>query len=99
MDSFGCIMTPNYDGPRGTTYQNNVGCTIEVTRKCAIEVEDFNVEAGYDILKIRDQQYSGASSPHGVVLEEQTVIEWTSDYSITMTGFKICHKTPPPCPQ
>ena len=64
-----------------------------------MEVEDFNVEAGYDILKIYDQEYSGASSPHGVVLEEHTVIEWTSDYSVTMTGFKLCHTTPPPCPQ
>lgn len=61
-----------------------------------MEVLDFQVEANYDFLTVNGAQYSGSTNPHGVITELGT-ITWSSDYSVVMTGFKICPKALGPC--
>mmetsp|Transcript_92945 Transcript_92945/g.113841 ORF Transcript_92945/g.113841 Transcript_92945/m.113841 type:complete len:112 (-) Transcript_92945:40-375(-) len=97
VDAAGCITSPDYSPQTAATYPNFKGCTFDVKHKMAMEVEDFNVEFGYDFLIVNGEKFSGTTTPHGKVPEENSVIEWTSDYSVTMSGFKVCPRALTPC--
>ena len=99
MDAQGCIKSPGYGGNGGTQrYQNRQECTFDVNDDdYAMEVLDFNVEgSNYDYLKVNGQKYSGSITPHEKVPKGE--ILWSSDFSVTDFGWKICPKQvlPPP---
>ena len=89
-------MSPNYNKDAATMYPNHEGCDISVVDAAKMEVEDFNVEGGYDFLVVDGTKFSGSSQPQGV--QPKTGISWSSDYSVTKTGWKICPKVIPPPP-
>merc|ERR1719460_2724342 len=48
----------------------------------------FDTERGYDKLVVNGATYDGRSGPEGVI--PNGVISWTSDSSVTRSGWKIC---------
>ncbi|CAL1141511.1 unnamed protein product [Cladocopium goreaui] len=105
VDAAGCISSPDYDPFLGNLYPDHSACSFDVKEKVAMEVEDFNVEAGYDFVIVNNVAFSGSSTPHGKVgmtspeqvPEPNSIIQWYADYSVRMTGFKICHRPLGPC--
>lgn len=81
-----CVTSPGWP----ERYGNNQRCKIHMPQG-PIDVKDFDTEAsGYDELEVNgvDHQGSRAYSLNGVIADGP--IEWTSDYSVTRTGWKIC---------
>ena len=60
-----------------------------------MSVLDFQTESFWDILSVKEQDYSGNSGPSGVYVEAGDEINWRSDGSNTAKGFKICGKLVP----
>lgn len=85
IDNAGCASSPNYPN----YYQNNQACQINTgSERGAINVISFNTERWFDHLNINGRDYNGYSGPQGVVAAG--TITWSSDYSVTRTGWKIC---------
>jgi hypothetical protein len=85
-------MSPNYDGT-GSAYGDGEECVISVSGDVGpIAVQDFSTEGGYDKLTVNAIAYSGQAGPEGVVPSGE--ITWTSDYSVTSSGWKICFGGP-----
>lgn len=86
IDGDFCAQSPNY--PR--EYGKNEACTIavDISRAVPVEVRSFSTEDGYDVLKVNDIEYQGSVGPEGVVPSRN--IEWSSDSSIQMGGWKLC---------
>jgi len=95
LDADGCVYSPNY--PSG--YANEQSCDIRVNpsqEASPIVVEAFHTEANYDLLVVNGVSYSGnlgsQGGPHGVI--PSGAIQWSSDYSIVKTGWKLCADSP-----
>merc|ERR1719451_198875 len=95
LDADGCVYSPNY--PSG--YANEQSCDIRVNpsqEASPIAVEAFHTEANYDLLVVNGVSYSGnlgsQGGPHGVI--PSGAIQWSSDYSIVKTGWKLCAASP-----
>jgi len=78
-----CIQSNNHPG----NYGNNEQCTITAV-EVDITVEAFNTESRYDFLTMGSTSYSGSSGPPGGSFSG--VISWSSDYSVTQSGWKLC---------
>jgi len=78
-----CIQSKNHP----SNYGNNEGCTISAY-DVALTVDAFNTESRYDILNMGGRAYSGTSGPASGTYSG--VISWTSDYSVTKSGWKLC---------
>lgn len=50
----------------------------------------FRTEGGYDLLTMNDRRYSGANSPLEENVTAGGIIRWSSDGSVTDSGFRIC---------
>ena len=96
VDAAGCIMSRNYEG--SNKYRDREECEFDVKDEPSMEVLDFQVEGyEYDYLEVNGEKYSGDNTPHGKVPKGK--IEWSSDYSVTHYGWKICPKpVPAPAP-
>jgi hypothetical protein len=79
-------MSPNWDGG-SAKYENNQGCEISVLETTEMEVVDFNVERGYDKLMVNGVEFDSSSS-----VQPTGSMTWSSDYSVTNKGWKICPK-------
>ena len=62
-----------------------------------LNVEAFSTESGYDELRIMDSsygaygtEYQGSTGPQGLIGNQSDVIEFSSDGSVTRSGFRIC---------
>jgi hypothetical protein len=95
-DSAMCFRSPNYP----SNYSNYESCTITVAASEAVtlSVEAFSVEAapfcGYDSLTVNGNMFCGTSGPDGVQVAAGATIIFTSDDSVTSTGFEICGTSP-----
>jgi len=79
-----CIQSNNHPG----SYGNNEECSIEAAA-VAITVDAFSTESRYDFLTMSDGvAYSGTSGPPSGTYSG--VISWSSDYSVTNSGWKLC---------
>jgi len=78
-----CIQSKNHPG----NYGNNEECTILAT-DVALTVDAFSTESGYDFLTVAGVRYSGSSGPASG--SYSGVISWSSDYSVTNSGWKLC---------
>ena len=86
VDAYGCILSPNYDKDAATRYDNYEECEFDVVEPKLMEVEDFNVESGYDYLTVNGNKYSGRRRPQGK--EPSGEIKWFSDYSVSGWWFQ-----------
>jgi len=79
-----------YTNPGGHVgYGNRQECAIKWTPGQKIHVRSFETEENYDFLSIDGVYYSGTNGPQGVVPSRGN-IKWSSDNSVTKSGFKIC---------
>merc|ERR1719150_2744209 len=78
-----CIQSNNHP----SNYGNNEACTISAY-DVALTVEAFSTESRYDFLTVGGVQYSGSSGPASGTYSG--VISWSSDYSVTNSGWKLC---------
>merc|ERR1719413_39335 len=85
----GCSMTGNciQSNNHPSNYGNNEACTINAA-EVDVTVEAFSTESRYDFLTMGGQQYSGSSGPANGVYSG--TITWSSDYSVTQSGWKLC---------
>ena len=90
-DDATCFRSPNYP----SYYDNNGACTITVAahEQVTLSVTSFSTEAGYDFLTVAGVQYSGTSGPAGVEVAAGATIAFTSDGSVTGSGFEVCGAT------
>merc|ERR1719414_2348554 len=79
-----CVQSSNHPG----NYGNNQQCNVVLYGDVSISVEAFSTEARYDYLTIGGARYSGTNGPSSGVYSG--VIAWSSDYSVTRSGWKLC---------
>jgi len=79
-----CVQSLNHPG----SYGNNQACNIALYGDVSISVEAFNTESRYDFLTVGGSRYSGTSGPSSGVYSG--VISWSSDYSVTRSGWRLC---------
>ena len=85
-----CVASPNYPAP----YNNSQACSVVVQTAALLSSDTFATEAGYDLLRVSGVAYSGDAAPHNVVVAAGSVILWTSDDSVTRSGFRVCAGAP-----
>ena len=86
-----CARSPNYP----SEYGNSQSCTITPTSLAVgqlLSATAFNTESGYDKLIVNGATYDGTTGPSNVVLG--SAFTWSSDYSITSTGWEVCARSP-----
>jgi hypothetical protein len=91
-----CFRSPSFP----SNYDNNQQCIIAVTahEEVTLLVTAFSTESGYDYLIVDGVGYSGSGSGlAGVQLDASATITFTSDGSVTSTGFEICGAHPEHC--
>jgi subtilisin family serine protease len=79
-----CVSSLNHPA----NYGNNQVCQVTLYGDVSISVDAFNTESRYDYLTIGGTRYSGTSGPSSGVYSG--VITWSSDYSVTRSGWKLC---------
>merc|ERR1719510_2067025 len=79
-----CIQSLNHP----SNYGNNQQCSIELYGDIPLSVDSFNTESRYDILTVGGSSYSGSSGPSSGAYSG--TITWSSDYSVTRSGWKLC---------
>jgi hypothetical protein len=98
-----CIRSPNFP----SYYGNDEYCSITPTALAigaTLTATSFSTEEGTDVLRIFGPSgsltsFSGASGPSNYLLGPG-LIEWSSDYSVTYPGWRVCSSLfrPPPPP-
>jgi len=78
-----CIQSKNHP----SSYGNNEACTITVFN-VPLATEAFDTESRYDYLRAGGVGYSGSSGPPSGVYDG--TITWSSDYSVTRSGWRLC---------
>lgn len=93
VDGGKCFQTKGY--PDKKHYVNNItSCKVKVSGGGALDFKHFNLEShktcNYDSLTIQGKKYCGASAPSSINLNDNDILEFKSDSSITRPGFKVC---------
>jgi len=75
-------------------HANNERCVIQVQRPGVLAIREFDVEShsqcSWDSVAIGGIKYCGTAGPAGVGVSVQDTITWTSDRSVTKSGWTIC---------
>jgi len=79
-----CIQSNNHP----QDYANREQCSIQLYGSIPLSVAAFNTESRYDHLTVGGTRYSGTSGPPNGSYTGS--ITWTSDSSITKSGWKLC---------
>ncbi|CAK0869737.1 unnamed protein product [Prorocentrum cordatum] len=89
-----CVESPNYPQDYGVDQE----CTVEIDLGSAapILVESFNTESFFDYLIVNGVEYSGGIGPSGIT--PSTSIVWSSDFTATQSGWRLCAGSPPSTP-
>lgn len=89
-----CISSNNVQG----TYGNNENCVLTARMRGALAFEgSFDIERGYDVLKVDGKDVRQASELPNVIDDGKSVT-FTSDGSVTKGPWKICMSEPPAPP-
>jgi len=79
-----CISSSNHPA----NYGNGEQCSIQLNGAIPISVQAFDTETNYDYLTVGGVRYSGTNSPQSG--SYTGVISWSSDSSVTKSGWKLC---------
>lgn len=79
-----CIQSRNHP----SFYGNNEACTIQINGAVDMTVPAFNTESYYDVLTVGGARFSGRTGPAAGRYSGE--ITWSSDFSYTRTGWRIC---------
>jgi hypothetical protein len=72
-------------------YANNERCGIQVRTAIVLTTPyGFSTESCCDHLTVNGVAYSGTQGPAGIVVEAGGTITWSSDQSITSSGWTVC---------
>lgn len=75
-------------------HANNERCVIQVERPGVLAIREFDVEShqqcNWDSVAVGGIKYCGTAGPAGVSVSVQDTITWTSDSSVTKSGWTIC---------
>jgi len=93
IDEQGCALSPNF--LTSDRYDNSQSCLINVgTTGSKIQVKAFDTQEGADFISVLIEgsvwQFSGTKNPDGIMPDPGSDMSWTSDSSITATGWKLC---------
>ena len=77
-------------------YGNNEACVIELQRSGRVSSTEFDTERCCDHVTINGTQFSGTTGPDGFAVTPSSTIRWSSDYSVSRTGWTICCSAPAP---
>jgi len=86
-----CVQSPNYPSNYGS-YQ---ACTISFRGDGTLSVDDFATENGFDYLIFNGTKYSGLTGPDDGPVTSDTELFWSSDYSTTHKGWRMCTEPAP----
>ena len=75
-------------------YGNNEDCTIKALRSLVVNATEFGTEFGWDYLTIDGTLYHGSEGPQGLPVDPDAELTWSSDGSVTRTGFTVCASDP-----
>ena len=79
-----CISSNNYP----SNYGNSQECVVELFGDIALTTQAFDTESRYDKLTVGGVQYDGSNGPADGTYTG--AIRWSSDSSVTKTGWKLC---------
>jgi len=81
-----CVTSANWPSAHG----NNEGCSITVDADSSVAVNsNFEIERNYDYLRVNDAaKWTAAEIPTS--MSAGTTISWSSDGSVTKTGWELC---------
>jgi len=88
VDGGNCVLSPNWPSYYGDNHKCNIN--VKNPNGAKLQVVDFLLESGYDFLTVNHKKYSGSTGPMDTVAKGN--IEWSSDYSVKKTGWKICEE-------
>jgi len=75
-------------------HNDNERCVIQVQRAGVLVTPEFDVEShgqcDWDSVEVGGTRYCGTDGPAGVRVSAQDTITWTSDSSVTRSGWTIC---------
>jgi len=75
----------------GAGYANNERCTMYAQSSFWLDVQSFETESStYDYIYIQGQRYGGSTGPSGIYMTSGTSMTWSTDGSVTRSGFRIC---------
>jgi len=81
-----CVQSPNYP----SNYESNQACTVSFRSDGTLSVDDFATENSFDYVLFDGIKYSGLTGPDGLPVTSDSVLFWSSDYSTTHKGWRIC---------
>lgn len=81
-----CVQSPNYPANYGS-YQS---CTISFRSDGTLLVDHFATENAFDYVLLDGNTYSGLSGPDDQPVTSDSVLFWSSDYSTTHKGWRMC---------
>jgi len=90
-----CVSSPNHP----SSYSSGDTCNISVNNAGYLTSTAFNTESSYDQVAIRRRggTYSGSSGGaltiSNVYVPRSSMIDWSTDASITSSGWKICYSS------
>jgi len=81
-----CVSSKNYP----SHYGNQQSCTVTMTQNVRLAVQSpFEIERSYDWLRINNAaKWTAGEIPS--TLTSGSTISWSTDYSVTKDGWKIC---------
>jgi len=83
-----CAVSSNFPKP----YSDEESCKVKMTETKAVKPETFETEKYFDNVKIGDVKLNGKLEKTSTMNLEKGVdtIEWSSDFYLGATGWKIC---------
>ena len=87
-----CVQSPNYP----SNYESNQACTIGFRSEGTLHVDDFATENQHDYLEFDGSKYSGLTGPpDDSSVTSDSLLFWSTDYSTTHKGWRMCSELPP----
>jgi len=75
-------------------YADDEACTIRAEVAMSITATEFDTEECCDSITVGATAYSGSTGPTNVQVAAGTVVEWSTDGSVTGAGWTICGTLP-----
>ena len=83
-----CIHSRNHMS--GDSYENSEHCTATVHGSGTLHTVAFSTESCCDHLHVGGNSYSGSSGPSDQSVSDGDEITWSTDGSVTRTGWELC---------
>lgn len=71
-------------------YLNSEDCVAYIRYSGYLNSVNFHTEQSYDVLRIGNHNFSGDAGPSNLAVTANTPVQWHTDYSQIMSGWRIC---------